>query len=163
MGVLFSSSLRFLAIFAGACLFCIAALTTVDVTVRWFRGVPITGVFEIAQIMLLLMTCFALPLLHYQRRELSVDIFRAQARGGLKWFMEALDIIAGLLFFALLTWTAWVDFSTAFARGFRAQGLLRIPTAIPLGIVTIGAALVFVVLLARTLELRKTTSGKSDG
>ncbi len=148
-------ALYVLAVIAGICLLVIAVMTTVDVTVRWLTGVPITGVYEIAQILLLTMTCLGLPYLHLQGRELSVDILRARAKGRVRKSLDALDHVVTVGFFVLLAWTAWTDFSRAILGGFRAQGMLRIPTSIPLGLVLVGSILVILALLARALGLFK--------
>jgi TRAP-type C4-dicarboxylate transport system permease small subunit len=143
------AGLRLLAKLAACLLFAISVSVTVDVIVRTVTGAPIVGVFEFNQLFLLATIFLGLPYLHYRGRELSVDILRSKARGATGRVLHTLDGIVSVAFMALLAWTAANDFVVALARGYRGYGLVRIPNAIPLGIIMFGAALTVVAILAR--------------
>lgn len=150
--------LRWLTALAGIFLLFLSAMVTVDVIVRWLTGKPIIGVLEIAEIVLLAMTFFALPYVHYENKELNVDVLRSRATGKLARSLFVLDMVCSAAFFALLSVTAAQDFLTAAARGYTGRGMITIPTALPLAIVAIGSVLTLVALFTRPYKARSMSA-----
>jgi TRAP-type C4-dicarboxylate transport system permease small subunit len=167
------TALRFGVSVAGLCVLGLAIMITTDVILRWWTGVPITGVFEIAEILLLLMVFLSFPYLHFQSQEMSVDLLRSNVTGKIAKTFSFFDVVLSSAFFALLTWDAASDFLVAVERGYTGRGLIKVPTAIPLGIIVFGAFLTVLALLTRTykppssvVESQEAASrliGESDG
>ena len=61
--------------------------------------------------------------------------------------MKFLDGIAAMLFFTILLWTGCADLVEALRLGLSGSGMVRIPTAVPLGLVTFGTVCMIVTLL----------------
>lgn len=136
-----------LARLGGLGLLALAGMISVDITYRWLFGRPILGVFEFSEILLLALTFMSIAYVQFVGRQLTIDILSARARGRLASGLMALDAVAGLAFFGILLWTSVIDWWEAYHGGFLGRGMLEIPTALPLGFVVVGTALMVVTLL----------------
>lgn len=125
----------------------LAVMITCDVTYRWVFGRPILGVFEFSEILLVLITFLAIAQVQFSGRQLRVDIFVGRVRGRAGGALGVLDALVGLAFFGVLLWTSTHDWWEAWHGNFLGRGMLQIPTAIPLGLVAVGTALMVVTLL----------------
>ena len=141
---------------SGIALFCLAAMITVDVFVRWLTGRPFIGVFEVSQVILVVVTFLAIGLVQYRQRQLRVDIFSARAKGLPARFLTALDCVVGLAFFGLLLWTGGLEWVKAYTGGYLRRGMVEIPTAIPLAFLVVGT---FFMCLTLTFRLISTLIG----
>jgi TRAP-type C4-dicarboxylate transport system permease small subunit len=131
-------------------LYVLAFLVTLDVTYRWLMGRPVAGVFEVSEVLLLAITFLALAGVQASNRQLSVDILTSEVTGRRKSALRLLDATAASVFFLVLLWTGWVDFRESLSMGLQGSGLVRIPTAVPLGLLVFGT-LVMLITLARQL------------
>lgn len=136
----------------GVLLLVLASMITVDVFVRWITGRPIIGVFEIAEILLLVTTFLAMGLLHYRNRELRVDLLSGRARGVTARVLSSLDSLLALAFFALLLWSGIREWQDAVAYGAVRRGLVEIPSTVPIGGLVIGVFLTCLALLRRLVD-----------
>ncbi|MFO1188153.1 MAG: TRAP transporter small permease subunit [Alphaproteobacteria bacterium] len=125
----------------------LSVMVTVDVTVRWFTGRPFVGVFELSEILLVLVTFSAVGLVHMDNRQLSVDILSAKARGRTAAGLHLFDAVIGLLVFSLLLWKSWEEFTKALAGNFLRRGMIEIPTAVPVGFIVAGSFCIVVSLI----------------
>lgn len=125
----------------------LAVMITCDVTYRWIFGRPILGVFEFSEILLVLITFLAIAQVQFSGRQLRVDVFLGRVRGRAAGALGVLDALVGLAFFGILLWTSTHDWWEAWHGKFLGRGMLQIPTAIPLGLVAVGTALMLVTLL----------------
>ena len=143
-------------------LYVLAILVTVDVTHRWFMGRPVAGVFEVSEVLLLAITFLAIAGVQASDRQLSVDILTAGVKGRRKSALRLVDALAALLFFLVLLWTGWADLRESISMGLQGSGLVRIPTAIPLGLLVFGSLAMTVTLIIQLWrDLRALISGGS--
>lgn len=141
-------ALRTCASLSGLGLFLLAVMITSDVLVRWLTGRPIIGVFEIAEVLFVLVTFLAVALVYQDDRQLRVDALSGLARGRTAASLRLLDGVAGLLFFGVVVWTGGAEWLKAYLGGFLRRGLVEIPSAILLGFIVFGSLLLCAVLLA---------------
>ena len=125
----------------------LAVMITGDVSYRWLFGRPIVGVFEFSEILLVSITFLAIAMVQFSGRQLRVDVLAAKAKGRPAGALGVLDSLIGLAFFGILLWTGAQDWWEALRGNFMGRGILQIPTAIPLGLVGVGAGLMVVTLL----------------
>lgn len=125
----------------------LSAMVTVDVVTRWVTGRPFVGVFELSEVLLVLVTFSAVGLVHLDNRQLSVDILSSRARGRKAAALRLFDAVVGLLVFGLLLWKSVAEFFKAYQGGFMRRGMVQIPTAIPVGFVVLGSLCIVVALV----------------
>jgi len=161
--------LRLFSRLGGVALLALAVLIATDVAFRWLSGRPILGVFEFSEILLLAMTFLAIAYVQFTGQQLRIDFLSGRAKGRTASALSALDGLAGLAFFGILLWSSAVDWWEALHAGFLGRGMLQIPTAIPLGFVLVGTALMVTTLLllllraVRQLVLGPPSSGRREG
>jgi len=144
-------------------LLALSLMITADVAMRWFSGRPFVGVFEISEVLLVLITFSAVGLVHMENRQLSVDILSSRARGRTAAGLRLFDAIIGILVFGLLVWKSWEEFGKAYAGGFLRRGMIEIPTTIPVGFILAGSACIVVTLVFIGWRSLARLSGKSGG
>lgn len=128
-------------------LLALSVMVTADVALRWLTGRPFVGVFELSEVLLVLVTFSAVGLVHLDNRQLSVDIVAVRAKGKMAAALRIFDALVGILVFGLLLWKSWEEFWKAVHGGFLRRGMIEIPTAIPLGFIVLGALCIVVSLL----------------
>lgn len=128
-------------------LMALSVMVTADVALRWFTGRPFVGVFELSEVILVLVTFSAVGLVHLDNRQLSVDILSARARGRTAAGLRLFDALIGLFVFGLLLWKSWEEFGKAYSGSFLRRGMIEIPTAIPVGFIVLGSLCIVVSLL----------------
>jgi TRAP-type C4-dicarboxylate transport system permease small subunit len=93
---------------ASAILFCMMALTFVDVVLRYVFNRPLRGAFEVTELMLLVLIFAGLPLVTHAGEHVTMDLIdrwlSARQRQALGRLMEA---VSAALMFAL-TWFMWI-------------------------------------------------------
>ncbi|RLJ51978.1 TRAP-type C4-dicarboxylate transport system permease small subunit [Litoreibacter meonggei] len=93
-----------LGVAAGLLLFCLILVTCVDVVGRYFFSAPLSGAFEVTEIMLAALVFTALPLTTERREHIEVDLLNV---GLSDKFQKLLSAFAGLFSAALLATLAW--------------------------------------------------------
>lgn len=93
-----------LGIGAALLLFCLILVTCVDVVGRYFFSAPLSGAFEITEILLAALVFAALPLTTERREHIEVDLLNVVLSDGAKRFLSA---FAGLFSAAVLATLAW--------------------------------------------------------
>ena len=139
--------LGWLSRFNGLALLLLAVMISADIAFRWATGRPILGVFEFSEILFVIITFLAVAQAQFTGQQLRIDALSGRARGRAAGALGALDAMVGLAFFGVLLWTSSVDWWEALRGGFLGRGMLQIPTAIPLGFILLGTALMVVTLL----------------
>jgi len=125
----------------------LSVMLTVDVLFRWITGRPFVGVFEISQVLLVLVTFSAVGAVHSDNRQLSVDILSARAKGKTAKFLRLFDASIGIIVFGVLLWKSWEELLKAIQGKFLLRGMIEIPTAFPLSFILIGTFSIVVSLL----------------
>lgn len=121
-------------------------MVTFDVVYRALSGRPVRGVFEMTEVMLTGMTFLALSGVQARGQQLRVDILTQGLVGRKQTAVRLLDGIATSIFFCVLLWTASVDFVEALQLRLSGTGLVRVPAAVPLGLVVFGTVCLLITL-----------------
>lgn len=154
---------RICGIAGGLVILLMTVMVTVDVLMRNVTGQPITGVFEVSQVALLIATFLVLGYVQYYDRQLKADILSSRAKGRKRAAVRLLDGVLGFFFFGILLWTGSEEWLKALDGGFLKRGLIDIPTVIPLGVLVAGTALVLLALcLSIARSVHSLRSGEPD-
>lgn len=105
----------------------LVAVTCIDVAGRYFFDAPLSGAFEVTEIMLAALVFSALPLTTERREHVEVDLLRMLLGPAAN---RLLGFFAGLFSLALLTTFAWRLFSHA--MGAAEDGAVTNALSIPL-------------------------------
>lgn len=129
---------------AGVVLLLIALTVTFDVLKRWFTGRPITGVFEVVEVLMVVVSMGVLGLVEWQHRQLNVDVFTHRARGRMALAVVMLDKLLALVFISVLLSMAATEWLKAYSGGYLRRGIIEIPTVYVMGMIVAGAALTWI-------------------
>lgn len=144
-------------------LFAIAVLVSIDVTVRFITGRPITGMFEFASVLLVAVTFLPMAAVLLNNQQLRVDIVTEHLKPRASAIAGLLDVAIGLTVFGLLLLIATEEVSKAYFGRFLLRGLIEIPTWIPNAMIWVGALLSVVALLLKGVDsIRTLLSGATD-
>jgi TRAP-type C4-dicarboxylate transport system permease small subunit len=141
---LIGRALNGVALLAGALLFLIAVVVTMDVLKRWITGRPILGVFEGVEVLLVAVTMGVLGLVEWQQRQLNVDVFTHRARGRTAVALVALDKALAALLVGVLLAMAAAEWAKAWNGWYLRRGMVEIPIVVPMGILVAGSGLTFI-------------------
>jgi TRAP-type C4-dicarboxylate transport system permease small subunit len=106
-----------LGIVAAVVLFCLMALTCVDVVARYFFNSPVYGGFEITEMLLAVLIFSGLPLVTLRNEHVTVDVLDPITP---QWLFRAQHVAAclvGLVSTAYLAWRLWLRASALHAAG----------------------------------------------
>jgi len=119
---------RALGVIAGSVLFAMMMLTAVDVVGRYVFNHPVTGAFEVTEMMLAALIYCGLPLVSQRREHIVIDTFDYLMSRGVK---RGLDVFAEVLCSATLFGLAWLVFGRAarVAQYGDTTTVLRLPLA----------------------------------
>jgi len=84
----------------------LTVLTSVDVVARWF-GAPISGAFELTQIMLAALIYSALPLTTKAKEHVEVELFSMIFGKGMDMIFHIVAHVASVLVLFVLGWRLW--------------------------------------------------------
>jgi TRAP-type C4-dicarboxylate transport system permease small subunit len=148
---------------AGTMLGVMSVMVTADVAIRWWTGRPVIGVFELAETMLVYATFLALAYVQLKNQQLRVDILSARAKGRLAGLLSLIECTASIFVYgaiALYTGHEWLKASQG---GFLRRGMLEISTTYLLTPITVGAALVVLVLVWQLIKsVRQIVTGVDE-
>lgn len=159
----FALLLRFCGALGGSLVLLMAIMVTADVAMRNFTGRPITGVFEMSQVALLIATFLVVGYVQYYDAQMKVDIFSSKARGRLRAAVRLFDELLGAFFFGILVWTGREEWLKAWHGDFLKRGLIDYPTTLPLGVLVFGSLLVLLAILVTGIRsVGRLVSGRPD-
>jgi TRAP-type transport system small permease protein len=90
--------------FAALVLFGLMALTCADVVGRYFLGTPISGAFEMTEMLLASLIFAGLPLVTLRNDHITVDLFDPVVPD---WLFRIQHVVACLIGFAATSYLAW--------------------------------------------------------
>jgi TRAP-type C4-dicarboxylate transport system permease small subunit len=90
--------------FAALVLFGLMALTCADVIGRYFLGMPISGAFELTEMLLASLIFAGLPLVTLRNDHITVDLFDPVVPD---WLFRIQHVVACLIGFAATSYLAW--------------------------------------------------------
>lgn len=134
------------ALIGGSMMLAMIFLTIADVTGRYFFNKPISGTFEISQLMLALLVWCSLPYATYLGAHICADFVSSRVSPRVGAYLTILGSIIGLVFFAAIARQDTADVFTAFREEVVTPDL-RIPLwpfKIFLPLMASGACLVFI-------------------
>ncbi|WP_197742817.1 TRAP transporter small permease [Lentilitoribacter sp. Alg239-R112] len=147
---------------AALLLFSLILVTCVDVVGRYFFSAPLSGAFEITEILLAALVFTALPLTTERKEHIEVDLLNVVLSNTIKRYFSA---FAGLFSAALLTTLAWRLASHALttAEHGATTNALGIPLA-PFGYLAAFSCLVsaFIAFLRGIYPANETDDKKRD-
>lgn len=132
---------------AGLMLGAMSVMVTVDVAIRWSTGRPLIGVFELTETMLVYATFLSLAYVQLKNQQLRVDILSARARGRVAGALNLLECVASIFVYGTIAVYSGHEWVKAYQGGFLRRGMLEIPNTVLLSPITVGAALVVLVLV----------------
>ena len=94
-----------LGVAASLILFCMMTLTFVDVVLRYVFNRPLSGGFEVTELMLLVLIFAGLPLVTHAREHVTMDFIDRLLTGRAR---ELLDRTIQLACAAIMLWLAWL-------------------------------------------------------
>ena len=97
-----------LGLVSGLLLFCLMMLTCVDVVGRYFLGAPVSGAFELTEMMLAVLIFAGLPLVTIRNEHVMVDLLDPVTP---EWLLRVQHVIACLICAVAtgyLSWRLWL-------------------------------------------------------
>jgi len=135
---------------AGATLFGMMLLTTVDVGGRYFFNSPILGAVELTQLMLAALVFLSLPVVCWRQEHVSVDLLDAIFPSRFIWVREVLVNLVVTVALWVMSQRVWALAERAFSWGDVTE-FLRIPYGYLIGLISIMLALSALLTLARAV------------
>jgi TRAP-type C4-dicarboxylate transport system permease small subunit len=111
-----------------ALMFCLMLLTCVDVVGRYFFNKPVTGGFELTEILLASLIFAGLPLVTLRGDHVTVDLFDAVTPDWLFRIQHVAAALIGAACTAYLAWRLWLR-AEDLARAGETTSQLEIPLA----------------------------------
>ena len=134
-----------------AFLFAIAFLTTIDVFLRLVFRAPIKGVYELTEVMMIILVYLALAWAQRNKVNIRVDLFVKNFQPRAQAATDAFTTICSLFIVGMIAWQGF-DFALYLASHNRTYDVLRIPVA-PFEIVlVVGCVMLCVVFLTDILN-----------
>ena len=143
---------------ATAALAALAIVTVVDVTGRYAFNKPLFGAVELSEFLMVLLGFGALALAEQRNSHITVDFFVAALPRRLQALLEALGALLGMAFWGIVAWRAAVHAGRIREAG-EVSANWGIPTYPFYLAVTLGSALLAVVLIARMLRALRVGTG----
>jgi len=145
---------RPLRIAAGLMLTIVAAVTLLQIVLRYFFNAPLVWSEELAKLLIVWTTFIGAAAVCWDGRHLNVDVFYLKLSPKLRNAVRLINAGISIAFLAILGWT-----SVKLVRLENVQDLSAIP--IPAGVVrlaaTVGAALMIAAILGRIFYVRPRT------
>ena len=139
VGILVTAS----AYVAGAVLVLLMFLTTADVAGRYFFNAPISGVFDLTQFAVLIMTFLSFAYCAWRGAHVAIELLYNRLPGGTQRVLDRATNLAGCVLFVLIAWRAAVQSVDETSQ------MLAIPFFPFYWLVAFGAALMALVLALR--------------
>lgn len=98
----------FLGIVSAVLLFCLMALTCADVVGRYFLGMPVTGGFELTEMMLAALIFIGLPLVTLRNEHVMVDLIDPFLPDWLLRLVHAVCCLVCTVATGYLAWRLWI-------------------------------------------------------
>ena len=113
---------------AGILLFCLMTLTCIDVIGRYFFNTPVTGGFELTEMMLASLIFFGLPLVTIRNDHIMVDLLDPVTPDWLLRIQHVVSCLVCAVATGYLAWRLWLRAGSMAAAGeTTAQLKLKIP------------------------------------
>jgi TRAP-type C4-dicarboxylate transport system permease small subunit len=142
---------RAMNIVASAVLAAMIALTVADVALRYFLRRPILGTTELTENMMVALVFLGISWCAVQNAHLKVDLLVSLFSPRLQALIDSLTTLLGLVVVALFTWRSFVE-ALAVKELNIVSSLIKIPAYPFYFIITLGCALLALVMVAQLIE-----------
>ena len=144
---------------AGILLFCLMTLTCVDVIGRYFFNTPVSGGFELTEMMLAALIFFGLPLVTIRNEHVMVDLLDPVTPDWLLRIQHVVTCLVCAVATGYLAWRLWLRAVNMAAAGeTTAQLKLKIPYLTFSMSVLMGLTALALVILACRRPVRHSAS-----
>lgn len=99
---------RVISLIGLAGLLMLAGITVGEVLIRWLIKFPIRGVFDLSQLVIIIVIASCLPLVSAERRHVTVRLIGTMGGRRANALLEAFGALITTLIFGLMTWELWV-------------------------------------------------------
>jgi len=126
-------------------------LVTTDVTLRYVFNSPLRGVYEIVEVILVIVVAFGMAYTAMQKGMVAVEVLVERFRPRVRAILGIFNSLMGLTLFSLISWKSTEQAITYWAAGETTyvSGLPLFPFVL---IVSFGTALLSLVLFVQMLE-----------
>ena len=142
---------RLMNIAASIVLAAMMLITVADVFMRYFLKRPILGTTEITENMMVCLTFFGLAWCAAQQSHLRVDLVMSRFSPRVQALVDGMTTLAGLFMVALIAWRSLVE-AIAVQQLNIVSSLLRIPAYPFYYVITLGSALLALVMVAQVIQ-----------
>lgn len=119
---------RIIALIGLVGLLVLAGITVGEVLLRWLFKYPIIGVYDVSQLVVVIVVSSCFPLVSAERRHISVNFLGTMAGGRTKDFLEAFGAFLTMIIFLLMTWQLWI-YTNELSASHQTTWLLHWPSA----------------------------------
>ena len=134
-----------------AVLVSIMVLTGADVTLRYLFNSPITGSYELTEVLMVVIVAFGLAYCASEKGHVRVDLVVSRLPRRAQAVMNFIASLAFLSIFVIITWQS-IYREQAMIEATVTTYVLFIPLFPFAFVVTVGSAILCLVLLAQTIE-----------
>ena len=99
---------RVIALIGLAGLLILSGITVGEVLIRWIFKFPIQGVFDLSQLVIVIIISTCLPMVSAQRRHITVRLAGTLVGPRGRAMLEAFGDLITMLIFSLMTWQLWM-------------------------------------------------------
>jgi len=146
---------------AGLVMFLMMALTLVDVMGRYLFSTPVSGAFEVTELMLATVIFLGLPLITAEDGHIAVDILDSSLSKRVRAVQHWLIAVINVLAFSIFSWMLWKH-AFKVLRYEDTTAVLQIPYAWLAFLIAISTSLAALALVVKLLFNRtdKTSEGE---
>ena len=126
-------------------------LTAADVMGRYVLNKPIMGSLEISEYMMSILVAFGLAYCAIKKGHVAVELVVSRFPQRVQGITDSITGLVGLGLFSLITWRSFQHMIVVFKNGIT-SGVLYIPVFPFVGVVTLGSALLCLILIADLLK-----------
>lgn len=126
-------------------------LTFADVTLRYIFNRPISGSFDLTELMMVAVACFGFAYCAIMKGHVNVDLVVSQLKPRGRAIMETVTGLLSLIFVFFVTWQAFLYIKVMYLKGL-VSAVLHIPVYPLVAVAAVSLAMLWLVLLADVLN-----------
>lgn len=126
-------------------------LTMADVILRYVFTMPITGSFDLTELLMVILIVFGVAHCGFIREHVKVDLVLARFPKRVQAIIDSVTAFLGFGLFVMISWQSFVYVKILIDSGL-ATNILKIPMFPFVGLVGLGSAVYTLILLVHFLE-----------
>lgn len=127
-------------------------LTFADVALRYIFNRPISGSFDLTELMMVVVACCGFAYCAVMKGHVNVDLVVSRLRQRNRAIVETITGLLGLTFLFLVTLQAFLYIKVMYLKGL-VSAVLHIPVYPLVAVAAVGLAMLWLVLLADILNI----------